>query len=433
MGGIGDYSGSLVLELPIAEAAFVAVQSTREPDIVIVSNAEHEKDIRRVQLTGRQWAELFSSDYPTARNKLHEQPEAAWAAYVLGPVIVLLRETEARLPGGLRIFVNSHVPEGKGVSSSAALEVAAIRAAATLAGQELDGQSIARLAQRAENFVVGAPCGIMDQMTSALGRANELLALRCQPAIVEGFVAIPSEIAFWGVDSGIRHAVTGSDYASVRVGAFMGYRMIAEAAGLKIDIPDDAPGHVTIDDPIWNGYLANITPAQFSEQYSKLIPEQISGRDYLRRYAGTTDPVTRIDPERIYAVRRPTLHPIQENERAGQMRRLLREMVTNDSLLQMGELMYAAHASYSACGLGSGGTDLLVKLVSNTGLERGLYGAKITGGGSGGTVAILGRANAQDAVGRIAAQYSMSTGRPAYVFQNSSPGACATNVVQLRW
>ena len=57
----------------------------------------------------------------------------------------------------------------------------------------------------------------------------------------------------------------------------------------------------------------------------------------------------------------------------------------------LGELMYESHASYGACGLGSGGTDLLVKLVRESGLATGLYGAKITGGGSGGVVAVLAR------------------------------------------
>ena len=67
----------------------------------------------------------------------------------------------------------------------------------------------------------------------------------------------------------------------------------------------------------------------------------------------------------------------------------------------MGELMFASHASYSACGLGSDGTDLLVELVRQVGRAGGLFGAKITGGGSGGTVAILGRADAAQAVTEI--------------------------------
>ena len=85
------------------------------------------------------------------------------------------------------------MPEGKGVSSSAAIEVATMRAVAALLDLELAGDELARLCQMAENTIVGAACGIMDQMTSALGRENELLALRCQPATVEGFVPIPPE------------------------------------------------------------------------------------------------------------------------------------------------------------------------------------------------------------------------------------------------
>ena len=86
--------------------------------------------------------------------------------------------------------------------------------------------------------MVGAPCGIMDQMTSALGRTNKLLALLCQPAEVQGFVTIPDSIGLWGIDSGIRHAVSGSDYTSVRTGAFMGYRMIASLAALDVAATD---------------------------------------------------------------------------------------------------------------------------------------------------------------------------------------------------
>lgn len=56
-----------------------------------------------------------------------------------------------------------------------------------------------------ENFVVGAPCGVMDQMTSAVGEAGSLLALRCQPAEMMPPVSLPPTIRLWGIDSGIRH------------------------------------------------------------------------------------------------------------------------------------------------------------------------------------------------------------------------------------
>ena len=118
----------------------------------------------------------------------------------------------------------------------------------------LDGRELARLCQIAENFVVGAPCGIMDQMTSALGQADA--AARPSLPACRGAGLCPRSAcasALWGIDSGIRHAVSGSDYTSVRTGAFMGYRIIADAAGLHPAGPADADGVAAVDDPRWHG------------------------------------------------------------------------------------------------------------------------------------------------------------------------------------
>jgi L-arabinokinase len=93
--------------------------------------------------------------------------------------------------------------------------------------------------------------------------------------------------------------------------------------------------------------------------------------------------------------------------------------------------MYESHASYSACGLGSDGTDRLVALAREAGTARGILGAKITGGGSGGTVAILGAAGAGEVVRGIAARYAAETGRDAYIFDGSSPGAAHTGAIRI--
>jgi len=349
MGGIGDYSGSLVLELPIAEAAFAAVQIARTPDIIIATlrndgNAS-ESQARVKTITSAEWSALRAGDYEASGSHFANDRLSAWAAYVAGPAIVLLREMKSNFTGGLRILIDSRVPEGKGVSSSAAVEVAIMRAVAAALGIDVPGDALARWCQLAENQIVGAPCGIMDQMTSAFGRENELLALRCQPATIEGFVPIPKEIAFWAIDSGVRHSVGGSDYSSVRCGAFMGYRIIAEAAGLHVTPASDAPRVVKVDDPTWNGYLANITPIEFQTRFADTVPTQISGRDFLSRFTGTTDSVTRVDAAHTYAVRAPTLHPIEENHRTGRFRTLLQNPISEQSLQEMGQLMAAAHDS----------------------------------------------------------------------------------------
>jgi L-arabinokinase len=93
--------------------------------------------------------------------------------------------------------------------------------------------------------------------------------------------------------------------------------------------------------------------------------------------------------------------------------------------------MFESHASYSACGLGSSGTDLLVELVRSAGQSQGLYGAKITGGGSGGTVAVIGKADAYPAMIRIAAEYNRQTGYEPYLFSGSSLGAAAFGHLKL--
>jgi galactokinase len=428
MGGIADYSGSLVLQWPIREATVVAVQAVSKPDLQLVSLATKDgRETRSIELDSRTTRQLLEGDYDAARRWFARDPSMHWAAYVVGVLVVLERELGLQFDCGLRILIESRVPEGKGVSSSAALEVATMQAVTGLVGSTLDGRELARLCQMAENFVVGAPCGIMDQMTSALGQTDALLALLCQPAKVQGFVLLPPSIRFWGIDSGIRHAVSGSDYTSVRTGAFMGYRLLAEQAGLKT-VARTGDGILRIDDPRWSGFLANLSPVEFDRDFASRLPTELRGEEFLARYGGTTDTVTRVEPQRTYAVRQPTAHPVHENARVRRFAALLEAHLDETALREMGELMYASHASYSACGLGSDGTDLLVELVREAGPAGGLFGAKITGGGSGGTVVILGRADAGEAVAGIASRYRQATGREPYLFAGSSPGACQYGV-----
>jgi L-arabinokinase len=297
-------------------------------------------------------------------------------------------------------------------------------------GIELEAREVALLCQRVENLVVGAPCGVMDQMASVGGEEGKLLALLCQPAELQGTITLPADLAVWGLDSGVRHSVGGGDYGSVRTGAFMGYRMIAEAAGLRV-APHGNDGSVVVDDARWRGYLSNVTPSEFENTFAAQLPEQIAGEEFLSRYGGTTDAVTRVDSRRAYAVRKPTAHAIYENFRVRAFAELLQSQASERRNELMGELMYQSHASYSACGLGSEGTDLLVRLVREAGSEAGLYGAKITGGGSGGTVAVLGRRDAEAAIKQVAEKFRQTTSHAPYIFAGSSPGSAAFGHIKL--
>ena len=150
----------------------------------------------------------------------------------------------------------------------------------------------------------------------------------------------------------------------------------------------------------------------------------MTGRDFVARYGGSTDEATSIEADRTYAVRAATEHPILEHDRVRRFRALLADGATTDEArVSLGQLMYESHASYSACGLGSDGTDRLVELVREAGPAGGLYGAKITGGGSGGTVAVLAAPGRRAAIDEIARRYQQETGRAATVFDGSSSGA----------
>jgi galactokinase len=434
MGGIADYSGSLVLELPLAMAAVTAVQITDEPYITVHSTLE-AADVRIAN------HELLPAGHPIeyqqAQQRFAADPATHWASYLLGVLLTLAIEEGCALPG-MRIYLASDVPAGKGVSSSAAIEVATMRAAAAALGITIDGRTLAIMCQKVENLIVGAPCGIMDQMTSACGEADTLLALRCQPAELEPSVHIPASLRIWGIDSGIRHAVTGADYGSVRVGAFMGYRIMMDQDGAPTTAI--SAGRVRIHDTHYAGYLANVTPSQWLQQYRDHVPITMSGEAFLRQYHGFSDTITTIDPQQVYAVRMPTEHPIHEHHRVQVFRTLLKTLplhglqeLDSATCIALGELMYQSHASYSACGLGSAGTDAIVQLVRKAGPQAGVYGAKITGGGSGGTVAILARYDAEAVIHAIAERYQQQTGHAALVIGGSSPGAIASGVFRAEW
>jgi galactokinase len=453
MGGFADYSGSLTLEMPIAEATFVAVQRSSAPTVRIFStelapaSSGSRGALGEPASDGCRYAEFALGDlapeldsYARAHDYFRRDPAQRWTAYVAGALAALHVEFGQPLSHGLNLLVASSVPEGKGVSSSAALEVASFSALAALYGIDVDPARAAILCQRIENLVVGAPCGVMDQMTASCGREGELLPLVCQPAKLEACFRVPAGLALFGIDSGLRHQVSGADYTQVRVAAFMAYRMIAQALGLQVG-PAARAGHVTIADPVYAGYLANVPPAVFEQEHRGTLPELCTGAEFLSQFGGINDPITNVRPDVSYRVRAAAAHPIFEHQRATEYRRRMLELAAPDitraelheSGQRLGELMFAAHASYSACGLGSTGTDRLVELVRELGPEQGLYGAKITGGGSGGTVAVLGQHQAHAGIERVRQQYASETGHEPYLFVGSSPGAAAFGALSATW
>jgi len=429
MGGIADYSGSLVLQLPIHDATHVALQRTPDSKLSIRSLGHSPAEERNFEMDLREFTTSDGGpiEFATARARFVKKDH--WAAYVAGVFIVLMRDRQFQFNEGARVLIASSVPEAKGVSSSAALEVSTMHAVVAAFDLEIEAPEIALLCQKVENLIAGAPCGIMDQMTSACGNEGQLLELLCQPSNLLGSLTIPGELELWGVDSGVRHSVGGSDYGTVRTSAFMGYRMIAAAAEFEVT-NESAVGKVRIADSRWNGYLANITPKEFEEKYQESLPVTMNGGEFLRQYSGITDNVTSIIANRDYPVRNATRHPIYEHSRVNTFGELLKNWNDVSDPRQLGELMFQSHLSYSDCGLGSEATDLIVKLVKDS-QGQDLFGARITGGGSGGTVAVLGKRGANPAIGKVVTQFQELTGHKPLIISGSSPGAGVFKSIRL--
>src|SRR6186713_1786496 len=388
MGGIADYSGSLLLQMPIKQTTTVNIQKRNDGVFHFRTQITKKKtDDFIIHLSAIQDISLIE-----AGNVIKSVIGGDWAVYVLGCFLVIKKEKKISLEGA-NVFIESNVPWGKGVSSSAALEVATMNALSQLYKLSLGREELAVLAQMAENLVAGAPCGLMDQLSSHLGQKNKLLPLICQPHQVDKPIRIPRGINFSGIDSGVRHAVSGASYSDVRAAAFMSYSIIALSEGATREDLDHARASTDWSKLPYKGFLANIPVPVFEEKYLSLLPGEISGKDFLSRYKVSIDPVTTIDEQKNYKPLVCGSHPVYENARVSEFKTLLKNFKKQGdkqaSLTQMGNLMMQSHESYSAVGLGNEYTDKIVEMVRDAGPARGVFGARVSGGGNGGTVCIL--------------------------------------------
>jgi L-arabinokinase len=287
---------------------------------------------------------------------------------------------------------------------------------------------VAAMCQQVENRVVGAPCGIMDQVSSCYGEAGGLLRMVCQPHEIQPALHLPSGVRVLGINSNVKHSVGGGMYGKTRCAAFMGHKVILE----KMRQLGVAAGRQLVGDPM-RGYLANLPLDDYKRLFRQYLPEQMRGGEFLLKFGGTVDTATRVEPDVSYHVQSATDHHVWEAHRVREFAGYLEQAAAmtphtkerSEVLDKAGHLMYASHVSYTDSALlGADECDLLVKLVRDR--ERaGLYGAKITGGGSGGTVAVL--CNTGDkvdaAVAEIMTEYERQTGHAPEAFLGTSPGA----------
>jgi galactokinase len=257
---------------------------------------------------------------------------APWARYVYG-VLVGCRQREMKCPA-LDVLIESTVPLGGGLSSSAALEVATATLVEAILGQSLERVEKALLCQKAEHDYAGVPCGIMDQFTSVMGQTDQLLLLDCRSTDIQMVPLNDPEIAVLIINTNVKHELTGGEYAE--------RRSQCEAAAEKMGVPS----------------LRDATLEMLGQNSEALEPV------FYRR----------------------ARHVIGEIGRTTEAA----EGISAGDWARVGELMYLSHASLrDDYEVSCEELDLLVELARRHGDSGAVIGSRMTGGGFGGCTVSL--------------------------------------------
>jgi galactokinase len=299
-----------------------------EPEVKVVCRGRKDDVIR-----------IASSVYPNefvefSLQKKIERAKPAWGNYVRGVAAELIK---AGIPlSGMDALIANSLPVGSGLSSSAAIEVSIARAILVLAGLEIDANRLALICQKAEHDYPQVPCGIMDQMIVTAARAGQAMMLDCRD-LNKQFVPInPKELRVVIVNSMVKHDLGDSQYAIRRKQCEEG------VAILKRDHPQIMA-------------LRDVTPQQVEAAKGRMSE----------------------------VVHRRCRHVVTENLRVIEMAQKL--------LLQhydeVGELMVKSHNSLrDDYEVSCAELDFLVEQAMKV---KGVYGARMTGGGFGGSIVAL--------------------------------------------
>jgi len=326
-------------------------------------------------LNGTAQVNLYSLDYAAQESFLLKEivpsKENSWANYVKG----VFREFQklGREPQGVDLVITGSVPQGAGLSSSAALEVGTALLLTALHNWQLETRDLVKLAQRAENDFVGVACGIMDQFASLMGRESHALFLDCRSL---EYAAVPLPLAERGyavavLNSGVRRGLASSQYNIRR-------RQCEEAVQL---LQEKLPGITSLRD---------------------VGPEHLAVVNQL--------------PEPL---KRRARHVVTENARVLQGVAALQA----GDLEEFGRLVSASHASLrDDFEVSCRELDILVELALEV---PGVLGSRMTGAGFGGcTIALVPRSSLPTFEEQIRIEYQRRTGLPAEIFTfRPAPGA----------
>ena len=295
--------------------------------------------------------------------------EPKWANYIRG-VLAGFQGRGVEIPA-LDVAFLSTVPLGGGLSSSAALEVCTATLVEAVTGKTIDPVEKALLCQKAEHDFAGVPCGIMDQFISALGREGHLLLLDCRTRKTELVPMDDSSVALLVINTNVKHELSGGEYAERRAQC--------EEAARNLGVKS----------------LRDVTPEQLEAGKTKMS-------------------------ETVFRRARHVIGEILRTVRAA-------EGIRQSDWAAAGQLMSASHAALrDDYEVSCAELDAVVGIAEAIGLEGGVYGCRMTGGGFGGCCVALVKADCAAAIAaKIASDYKVRTGIAATLFA-SRPASGAT-------
>ena len=301
------------------------------------------------------FSENFSEQFEFDLDDPNPQATGHWSDYPKG-VAVTLERSGYRLRGAT-LRIQGEVPIGSGLSSSAAIEVATCYALLANSALSVKPVEIAKLCQRAENEFVGMRCGIMDQFISCCGQAGKAVMLDCRSLEYE-LLPVPPEVRLVICNTRVKHALAAGEYNTRRAECEAGVRHFAQS------LPNVRA-------------LRDVTEAD------------------LKRYGDDLSEV-------IY---RRCRHVITENARVLAAAKSLE----GGDLEGFGSLMNESHRSLrDDYEVSCEELDVMVELAQNV---RGVYGARMTGGGFGGcTVNLVNMENVEEFQRTVAQGYTVATG-----------------------
>ena len=206
-------------------------------------------------------------------SKISKGSVAGWSAYPLGVAWALMQA--GATSKGFDLYVESNVPVGAGLSSSAAIECSVALALNDLWGAGLSKNVLAKVGQKAENEIVGAPTGIMDQTASLFGQADHAVFLDCRTLDAKATALSLEEngLEIWVMDTRVAHRLTDGGYAARRASCEKASELLGVSSLRDVTVESLEASKHLLDDVVYKRAKHVVTENERVQQTVKLLAE----------------------------------------------------------------------------------------------------------------------------------------------------------------